>query len=425
MNYLRSARSALRCAVAIGLGMMALTGTASAKHARPGVAKQMTATGTGPFTVTIDYTLENFGSCALYNLSLNDELDGVFGEGNWDLMSGPELVAGSTYVKVNPDFTGIAPHEDLLDSSGKLERYKKAQVQIVLTVTEPGTYKNQVTLVGKYSGIWKKDLSTDGTDPDFDGNNDDGSVDHDNVPNEQVPSTVTLAAPEIGLAKRAEIGDGDDPFRVDLVLAIENSGTVLVRKMALYDDLDRTFGAGNYRLRRDPRVISDPGGRIVINDEYDGSTNTNILSDASRLDVGKRAEIELELDVYEPGFYENQARVEGNCIGAGLVEDLSQNGSVPDANGNGDPTDDSDPTPIVLEIQGTPVIGAAKLMKGSGSGPYGVVIDYHVENLGDVTIENLSHARRARPGVRARQLVARARPHVGLRPGHVRGESLL
>ncbi len=153
-----------------------------------GAAKAMTsATPTAPSQVTIDYVVSNLGRATpLRQLSLVDDLNAVFGAPGtgWTFTSAMKT-AGPTTVTVNAGFDGSTVTE-LIGSGSSLGARQSAGFRVVITVQKPGTYTNQVEAFGTTPGGKRYgDLSTDGTDPDPNG---DGS------PVEREPSVLTLTA---------------------------------------------------------------------------------------------------------------------------------------------------------------------------------------------------------------------------------------
>ena len=90
--------------------------------------------------------------------------------------------------------------------------------------------------------------------------------------------------------------------------------------------------------------------------------------------------------------YQNTAQAKGVSPSSKDVNDLSDNGIVPDPNHNGnagDPNED-DPTPVKLSE--SPAIGIAKsvaAVTNLGGGSYTVVYNLIVQNLGNVPLSNV------------------------------------
>ncbi|MEE3999119.1 hypothetical protein V1T75_02125 [Tenacibaculum sp. FZY0031] len=68
-----------------------------------GVAKDATVFAQ---QVTFDYYIENLGDVDLSSLSLSDDLDAVFGTGNYTVISQPSFIDNSGTINLNTDFNG-------------------------------------------------------------------------------------------------------------------------------------------------------------------------------------------------------------------------------------------------------------------------------------------------------------------------------
>lgn len=128
-------------------------------------------------TIVFDFYMEHFGDAWAVNLSLPDDLDAVFGAGNYTVTA-PVLVSGTSSVVPNAAFNGSGDVE-LLDPTSNMMPGDTAQLQVVVTVTNMvdtqanglGVYDNAVILSGAgISGQPFTDPSTDGMTPDAAGN---------------------------------------------------------------------------------------------------------------------------------------------------------------------------------------------------------------------------------------------------------------
>ncbi|MGQ7845579.1 DUF6923 family protein [Granulosicoccus sp. 3-233] len=160
------------------------------------------------------------------------------------------------------------------------------------------------------------------------------------------PTPITvLGRPLIGAAKAAAVNGTVVTF--DLVL--ENPGASDLSDVTLTDDLDAVFGAGNYTVSAAPVFITDPG-TLTLNAGFTGSgAQTGILDTSANntLVVGAMARIRIEVTVTNAadlgsgmGVYSNQANAGGDSPIGTRVVDLSDDGTNPDADNDGDPTED-------------------------------------------------------------------------------------
>jgi Repeat of unknown function (DUF6923) len=160
-----------------------------------GAAKSMSTNNPGglPATITITYVFENFdGATPLMSLSAIDDLSAVFGTHPTDWMF---LNAMSTPMGlVNPAFNGHSVTE-LINAGQTLAAGASGTITVHLMLLAPGgdtnmdeIYCNQVILTGDLGGAMYGDTSTDGSDPDPDG---------DGVPVERSPSCIMQVPVEL------------------------------------------------------------------------------------------------------------------------------------------------------------------------------------------------------------------------------------
>ena len=358
-----------------------------------GAAKNATLNGT---EVTLDFYLENLGNVILSNLMLPDDLDAVFGAGNYIITSPPSFQDDPGTINLEAGFDGSSTTA-LIAAGSTLAVGATAQIRVVLDVTNItdqgmglGVYENQVIATGEGpGGGMTSDPSDNGTEPDPDGNGDPGDPDEDD------PTPIILGEePQIGAAKDAAVAGN----MVTIDLYLENLGNVALDQLSMPEDLDVVFGAGNYALSSPPVLLDDPG-TIVLNGAFDGSNDTEVLVAGSTLSVGATAQIRFVVTVHTLidqgmgyGVYENQVTASGQGPGGTQTSDDSDDGTDPDPNGNGDPTEpgEEDPTPIV--IPENPVIGLAKqagATVNNGDGTYTVPLTFLVSNLGNIPLNSV------------------------------------
>ena len=196
--------------------------------------------------------------------------------------------------------------------------------------------------------------------------------------------TVAIAAapvPLIGVAKAVESISGQD---VTLDFVIENFGNVTLDNLALADDLDTTFSAGNYSVTSGPSIQAAPsqGSTVTPSVSFTGSSgNTNLLDAVnSELAPGETVTIRIVVTVTDTsvggdgnGNYVNNATVSGDAPDNTTVTDQSTDSTDPDVddmeenaggnlnddNGTGvndgddDPTNNTFPTVLSFPISNT------------------------------------------------------------------------
>ncbi|MBZ0112661.1 MAG: DUF11 domain-containing protein [Thermoanaerobaculia bacterium] len=374
-----------------------------------GVAKDASVSASD---VTLDFYLENLGNVELEAVSLGEDLDAVFGAMNYSVTSGPVLIDDPGTLLVNGSFDGSS---DLaLVASGTLAAGATAQIRVEVKIIRLvdlgsglGNYSNQVTASAMTSsGTPASDLSDDGTDPDPNGNGDPTEA------GENDPTPISVSEiPVLGVAKRVvvlpstaasvDVGGVHSVQagpRVSMFLYLENLGNVELSSLSLVDELDSVFGAGNYGTFVNsgsfphPEILEDTGGGLVRNTNYNGSTDTEVLAPGSTMGPGDSATIRIDALVITLsdqgsgiGVYANQATASGEGPSAGMTTDLSDSGTDPDPNDNGDPTDAGEDDPTEFVVGST--LGVAKAASVAGSE---VTFDLYLETFGATTLSDVS-----------------------------------
>ena len=144
-----------------------IAGVAILTDANIGVSKD--GAYTSATEVTYDFFLEHFGDAEGINLSMPDDLDAVFGAGNYTATS-PVVVSGPATVTANAGFNGSTDQE-LIGAGSSMFPGETAHLQIVVTITNLvdvqnnglGVFDNSVVLSGSNT------LSTPFSDPSDDG----------------------------------------------------------------------------------------------------------------------------------------------------------------------------------------------------------------------------------------------------------------
>jgi len=169
----------------------------------------------------------------------------------------------------------------------------------------------------------------------------------------ETPSPLTDTAsyfgqdPSIGIAKDVTsvtfISTGT--YQVEYSLRIHNYGNTAVNNIEVTDDLTETFPAGTAF-----EVISVTSPTLTVNSGYDGSSDTQLLTGIDSLDSTEDGTITLVVQIVpdSQGPFNNTAYVSGYTSLEVHVTDQSQDGLNPDLDGDGDPTNDNEPTPVTI-----------------------------------------------------------------------------
>lgn len=207
--------------------------------------------------------------------------------------------------------------------------------------------------------------------------------------------TPPLAKAVIGLAKEADTPElqPDGSYNVSFLFTVQNLGNTKLTNVQVADSMIATFPAPAHFTIIVPPVST---GTLTPNSNYNGMNDVNLLVDtASYVNVGMTETISLVVNIKTVGFfgpYYNSARASALDTTGMASIDTSNNGTIVDPNGNGDPNEAAEniPTPIVL----TPntVIGVAKAASTpelQSDGSYNVTFVVTVQNMGNDTLRNV------------------------------------
>lgn len=155
--------------------------------------------------------------------------------------------------------------------------------------------------------------------------------------------------PAIGVGKEllSVVRDGATAL-VTFEITLENFGNVPLGEVNATADFATAFAAAASFA-----VESLTSVEFVVNPLFDGAGDINLLDAGNTLAVGASGQIQVVVRVDPGGFsgpYFCSSLGTGTSPGDVVVTDVSQDGGDPDPSGNGDPGDDNDPTPIIIEI---------------------------------------------------------------------------
>jgi uncharacterized repeat protein (TIGR01451 family) len=183
------------------------------------------------------------------------------------------------------------------------------------------------------------------------------------IPPVVIPPVVTPPPNVLGSALQASppVNNRDGTETVTLTVTINNTGTQPLSNLQAIIDLIKTF-AGT----QDFVVVSINSSTFVVNPNFNGRDIQNLLAAGNILAPGGSGTITFSIRV-TPGFnlgpYFASLTVQGTDPNGVIVTDISTLGNVPDANGNGTPSDDVTPTPI--QFTGFPNLRIVKRMTGA------------------------------------------------------------
>ena len=144
------------------------------------------------------------------------------------------------------------------------------------------------------------------------------------------------------------------PYRIRVV----NMGSNAITKLSVKDSLDAVFTAKGAVLVGTPIVIGTPG--LTVNKKYTGKGlfTDLLIPDSSSLARGDTAIIDLTVRVNVVAAPDAEKIFNNVAIGIGTgtdlltYKDISTNGNNPDKNGDKDPSNDNEATPVQLKAGG-------------------------------------------------------------------------
>jgi len=349
-----------------------------------GLAKRLVSVdnnGDGSYDITYELNIENFGDTRIFNIQVSDNLSNTFGD--CDILE-VNLTSGDFIV--NPDFDGVSDL-GLLVGTDILELQDKGEVLLTVTVagcSTSGPFNNTASLNGTSpSGANVFDASENDSDPDPNG---------DGVPDEASPTPVTLdELPILGVSKRLSSGPSnneDGSYDLSFELRVENFGDVSLGNLQVTEDIGTAFDAADSW-----EILSIESQEFTVNTNFNGTTDSNLLSGLDTLETGNEGAISISLRVV-PGAqltgYTNQVVALATSPGGTPVTDESVNGSDPDPGNDGSP-EESSPTPV--NFAESPVLGVTKRVSEGPAlnfeGFFEITYEVKVFNLGNIVINNI------------------------------------
>jgi uncharacterized repeat protein (TIGR01451 family) len=203
--------------------------------------------------------------------------------------------------------------------------------------------------------------------------------------------TALPQLPVLGIAKTitsGPINNNDGSYNITYRILLENMGNVTLNNVQAIDYLSTTFASAvSYT------VVTTSSTDFVINSSYDGSTDANVLMGTDVLVVGASGTVDVTVQVVPGAFlgiYNNSATGLGISPLNALVSDVSQNGTDVDPDNDGNPGNNSQPTPV--SFTENPGIGIAKQLTNgpvnNNDGTYNIEYTLRVANTGDVPLHN-------------------------------------
>ncbi len=300
----------------------------------------------GTYTIPYTVTVKNYGVDALSNLQLTDDLTTTFA--NASNFTVANLQSTTSGITVKPSYDGRTTNPTLLAGTDTLAAGATATVTFNAIVT-PGTgangsgpFNNSVKANATAPGnIAVSDDSVNGTDPDPDNDKDPS--------NNTSPTVVTLPqVPSLGVAESAAkpTNNNDGSYTVPYTFIVRNYGTTPLSNVQVTDNFATTFASAKAFNVVSGSIV---GTGVTVNPNFNGTSNTNLLTGVDTLQPGQSQTITVNVRVTPGGnlgVYNNNAIATGSSPNAILAQDTSTNGADPAPDPSGDPTKSSVPTPV-------------------------------------------------------------------------------
>jgi|GEM_PF-1815310 len=318
---------------------MVPTPTPFPENPRIGLAKQterVQNNGDGSFTVRYRFTVGNYGDVVLRDIEIFDDILTQF--------AGMEPTGFRTFpggLAANTAWDGSAT-SNILAPGQTLAVGQRGDVFAEFTVLPKGTasVNNIATASGTSpQGTPVNDQSTDGVDPDPDGNN---------TPDEMVPTPTPFSEnPRIGLAKSLTTLEKqpDGRYLIEFLFTVGNYGDVFLQPVAITDDIVTLYADWT------PTDFEAFAGTLPASNAYDGQGTSNILAPNVRLMAGESGTVGIRFLATPAVNYnvENTAVAIGTSPQGTPVRDTSTDGLNPDPDGNNVP-DEEIPTPTPIPV---------------------------------------------------------------------------
>lgn len=154
----------------------------------------------------------------------------------------------------------------------------------------------------------------------------------------------------VGLAKTVDstpVNNGNGTYSFSYIVRVVNTGDIGLTNVRAIDSLSVTFAAA---ASWSVDTLWSTG--FDVNPGFDGGDDPSLLAGGNTLAPGASGNIRVEVTV-NPGNaceFNNAAYASGVCECGSSVFDQSTNGTNPDPDGDGNPTNDTEPTTVDLCI---------------------------------------------------------------------------
>ena len=295
-------------------------------------AGEITKIANNKYEVPFTFNIANMGSTNLTKVQLVDDLGVTFGNGV-EILDDTIKVTADAGLKVNPNYTGRGTNTALLiDSLSSVAIGKTLSVSFKVKVDITNASKTEFFNTSTvYAGPGRaiSDISTDGTNPDPDGNGNPADNDERTKVSFAVDSSKAAIATALSIIDTSSVDDYT--YEVKYKAVVKNIGFVDLKNVYLTDTLSKTFPDSiQFSVIGKPSVSKV--GKLIQNAGFDGKTDYRLtLGDStSKLAVGKVDTISFTVHLKygtNYGPYLNNVFAYGTASDGTIVSDKSNNGN--------------------------------------------------------------------------------------------------
>jgi LPXTG-site transpeptidase (sortase) family protein len=272
----------------------------------------------GSFSV-LEITIRSTSNVPITGMAFIDDLPGTLPAGLF--IAGASAPAPTNTC--NGTLTAVPGTQRIELSGGSMPANATCSITVPVSGTVPDTYTNIIPI-----GALTNDQNVTNTTPTTD------------------TLTLTSAPALLGLAKRvvgSPVAVSPGVWDVTYAIVAQNFGDVPLQGLQINDDLNVTFPAPTTFT-----VRSVTSSDFTPNAAFNGSTVRNLLSGTNTLNAGQQGEVQVVVRVTPTanGPFLNNASGSANPPSGDPATDISQNGLQPDPDGDGDPTNNNEPTPV-------------------------------------------------------------------------------
>ena len=362
----------------------------------------ITANADGSYTVPVTIVVENSGTIPLSNLSLIEDIEAEFGNALLGVNS-PAISAVGTFTGVLPQLNSAwgdgNTTTDVIDPAQATETLPVGEsYQLTFNaVVDPDAVDSQSQPLMNQATVSGDGTNFDGTTITvMDDSGADDTVGTDGTDND-LPSVLEIPEVRTTKAVTAIVPNGSD-YDITVELTVENTGTVDLTNLDLFDGLNTQMGGGlvgvvsvaidDTGVGTGTAPTLNFGGTSTLANPFDGGVagadSDNLLNNDGTLPPGESFIVTLTYTLDPTAStlneFENTATGGGDDPAGNPVTDPSDSGSDPNSDNPGEPGDTgghNDPTPITFsEVSVAKEVAAppTTLPNGNFSVPYSIVL---------------------------------------------------